>query len=82
MKTIRNDGYSFAHTKQRLKERYDLDITRAEYEALCVVVAGLTGFWEKTDGDDQKITKATFKNRLVTFVWSQHRYCITTVLPA
>ena len=35
MKTIKDRNYSFNHTKKRLKERYNLDITMNEYDALC-----------------------------------------------
>ena len=34
MKTKKNKEYSFNHFKERLKERYDLDINEEEYKKM------------------------------------------------
>ena len=35
MKTKKDKNYSFEHTKQRLKERYDINIELKHYENMC-----------------------------------------------
>lgn len=77
--------YSFNHTKQRMLERYDLSLTRQEYDALCgdvrlkrnVAEVGR----EKQKGCIQIIYTASFKHRIVLLVYEDTRDCITTVLP-
>jgi hypothetical protein len=34
-KTVKDRNYSFKHTKDRLKERYDIDISEDDYNYLC-----------------------------------------------
>lgn len=82
MKTQKDISYSFFHTRDRLKERYGIDLTSEEYVGICTSVKTLNGFWQRNGTDNQKITKMSFKNQIVTFVWSEERQCVTTALPA
>jgi len=81
VKTHKDIFYAFEHTRLRLKERYGLTLTSEEYVSLCAFVKSLAGFWEWNGTDSQKITKMSFKNKIVTFVWSEERQCVTTALP-
>ncbi len=85
MKTKRNSpDYSFEHTKKRLKERYDLEITRKEYDILNKTIL----LWdrspdhlEKDGGELQGIFSWIFKEQQVRFVYSYTHSRIKTVLP-
>lgn len=87
MKTVKDREYSFNHFKDRLKERYDLDISREEYEKMCSDIKTFTPIsTEKQKRDTQKIyftalESAEHKQLLMKVVWSEKRQCLTTVLP-
>jgi len=89
MKTIKDKEYSFNHTKDRLRERFDLLLTRNEYELLCNICSSkdLLGDMcnSKTlvikENSDQEIHTIFFKGRYIKFTFSTKKSCITTVLP-
>lgn len=81
MKTKKDKTYSFLHTQARLKERYNLEITRAEYDAICDKAKQLRGELERNGKTMQKIVKASFKGKIVTFVYALGCDYVTTVLP-
>jgi high-affinity nickel permease len=82
MKTKKDKDYSFRHTKARLKERYYLDITRSEYDEICENAKALRGELERNGEKMQKIVKARFKGKTVTFVYALGCDWVTTVLPS
>ena len=82
MRTKKDKAYSFRHTQERLKERYQLDITRPEYDTICQNAKALRGELERNGKQMQKIVKARFKGKYVTFVYGLGCDYVTTVLPA
>lgn len=82
MKTKKDKSYSFRHTQERLKERYKLDITRPEYDTICQNAKKLRGELEQNGKKMQKIVKASFKGKVVTFVYGLGCDYVTTVLPS
>lgn len=85
MKTIKDRDYSFNHTKKRLKERYNIEITMTDYDYLCNKVQtknDIILIMTETEGDDTQNTyDLQFEYRgIVRVVWSENRQCVTTVL--
>ena len=85
MKTKKDLNYSFEHTKQRLKERYDIDITREHYDILCDNIKNNQGITlveiEYHKNDNQFIYDLHFPHRSeIRVVWSEKRQCVTTAL--
>ncbi len=86
MKTEKNIEYSFNHTKTRLSERYDIEITKEEYEHLCSLVKLKLDIdivrVEYQEDDTQYVYDLNFPRRNpIRVVWSDKRQCITTALP-
>jgi hypothetical protein len=93
MKTVKDVEYSFNHTKDRFKERYDIDISRNDYDHLCdiirnsinnvdfVCMSDITVEEHKNDTQYIINTPFKFKGENVRIVWSVIRDCITTALP-
>jgi hypothetical protein len=83
-KNLNQKEYGYTHTKQRLGERYNLDITLSEYDLLCDVIRSIKDMEitinEEKDGL-QFVVTIMFKKQPVTVVWEDRRDCITTVLP-
>jgi len=82
LRTKKDKTYSFLHTQVRLKERYGLDITRVEYDSVCQNAKALRGELERNGRIMQKIVKAKFKGKTVTFVYGLGCDYVTTVLPS
>lgn len=85
MKTIKDRKYSFNHTKKRLKERYDIEITKDDYNLLCNKVKTkddiVIVMTEIQENDTQYTYDLIFPRRGdIRVVWSEKRQCITTVL--
>lgn len=83
MKTKRDTlDYSYHHVKKRLKERYDLDISRLEYDRLNSIVPKSFVYKVEEDAEEkQYLYKFFFKEKEVIFVYSKERERIKTVLP-
>lgn len=79
MKTIKDKEYSFNHTKERLKERFNLSLTRNEYKMLCNI-CDLKTLVTK-ENKDQEIHKIFFKDRYIMFTFNTKKGWITTALP-
>ena len=84
-KTIKDRNYSFEHTKQRLKERYHIDITIKHYDMMCQQILDEKDIFlievEYQYHDTQIIYDLHFPHRNpIRVVWSEERECITTVL--
>jgi len=85
MKTEKDREYSFNHTKNRLLERYNIEITLDDYNYLCRKIESKKDLVlimvEKQKNDTQYVYDLNFKykNR-IRVVWSEKRNCITTVL--
>ncbi len=84
-KTVKDRNYSFKHTKVRLKERYDIDITEDDYNHLCKKIE--TGADAKVvmiecqKGDEQITYDILFHYKgVIRVVWSKTRGYITTAL--
>lgn len=82
MQTDRNsEAYSYAHTKTRMMERHGLELSLPEYQALCVGAASARPtVIERTPTDTQKIVSLIFQGRHLSFVFSENRKRVTTVL--
>lgn len=77
--------YSFEHTKQRMLERYGLNLTLDDYNLLCNNVRNRKNVIE-VDRENQKdctqiIFETYFKSKTILVVYEDVRDCITTVLP-
>ena len=81
MKTVKNKSYSFQHTRDRLKERYGLELYRDEYETICINTKVMQGVLELCGEKKQKIVRVRFKGKVVTFVYGLGCDYITTALP-
>lgn len=84
-KTKKDRNYSFKHTQQRLKERYNIDITQEHYDTLCDNIKNNKGvilvMEEKQKNDTQHTYDLHFPRRSeIRVVWSEKRQCITTAL--
>lgn len=86
MKTKKDRNYSFEHTKLRLLQRYDLEITQDHYDFLCHMIRHEIGTTlvstEKQKGDTQHIYD--LRHDLyspIRVVWSEKKGYITTALP-
>lgn len=85
MKTVKDREYSFNHTKKRLKERYNIEITMKDYDYLCTKVKNnddIILVMTEAQGDDTQHTyDLQFEYRgIIRVVWSETRQCVTTVL--
>lgn len=84
MKTVKDYEYSYNHFKQRLKERYDTDITREDYDYLNSNVKRHRNpklAISIDNNGDQEIYEYALTNTLrVLVVWSVSKDRVTTVL--
>lgn len=85
MKTKKDIEYSFNHTKQRILERYNFELSRHDYDSMCEKIKSKKDIvyimMEKQKGDTQYTYDIQFKHRRdIRVVWSEKRQCITTVL--
>jgi hypothetical protein len=91
MKTTKDYEYSFNHVKQRLQERFNLDIDRAFYDKMNVSIraylgqpdasSGVVSFVSADNNGDQEVYTMFIKNQIVKVVYSISKDRITTVLP-
>jgi hypothetical protein len=82
MKTKKDRTYSFNHFKERLKERYGLDINEKEYNILCLVnTLDIPISTEHQKNDTQKVYDVIFKEKIIRVVYSEAKQIVTTVLP-
>lgn len=85
MKSIKDKNYSIAHTKQRLKERYNISINDNDYNELCSYVQNKTNTTfiseEKQKKDIQQIYDVSFGGTVIRIVWSTSSRYIKTALP-
>ena len=80
MKIIKDISYSFNHTNKRLNERFNLSITYEEYNTLSILLAVNKSKMILVEDGTQEIHQLKFKGKVVTFVYSKVRECVTTVL--
>lgn len=85
MKTKKDKNYSFEHTKQQLKKRYNIDILREHYDHLCEKIKQNKDVElieiEYQKDDKQFIYDMSFRyTSVIRLVWSEKRQCITTAL--
>lgn len=76
--------YHYNHTKQRLKERYAIDIDYREYMDLCTQCAlgeDVTPVSKKIN-NTYRVYRLKFKNRFILAVFDENKMLITTVLPS
>ena len=84
MKTIKDKKYSFNHTKERLRERFDLLLTEKEYESLCKLCESNVNYADTLvvkESEDQEIYQLFFKGYMIKFVFNNKKGYITTALP-
>lgn len=84
MKTIKDLEYSKDHTKQRLSERYDIDITDDDYYDLCEMIKRRIDCTlmkvEAQAGGIQETYRVLFKGTVIYAVWSYPLQLVKTVL--
>jgi predicted metalloenzyme YecM len=84
MKTVKDREYSFNHTKKRLKERYDIDITMEDYDHICFKVKNHKDVKLIMAENKQQELQFTYdylhNGEKIRVVWSDERDCITTAL--
>lgn len=83
MKTVKDKEYSFNHVKDRLEERFNLEIDRDFYDKMNESLKPYIGkpdYGFDNDGE-QEIHSMFIKNQIIKVVWSNSRQRITTVLP-
>ena len=68
----------FNHTKERLKERYKLDLTKEEYSQLCKQVENSFVSSPYSKNRDSRIT--VFKGKVITVGYNKQKKLINTVL--
>lgn len=73
----------FYHAKNRLRERYQLDISEEEYENLCRDLMRLKVeiFSSKPAGGGRSEFSISFKGQRVRLIWDKRTRNIVTVLP-
>ena len=85
MKTKKDILYSFNHTKERLEDRYGIEINAVDYAEMCERVDKKKDIKfiseEKQKKDIQQIYHMPFKGNTIRVVWSITNRCIKTVLP-
>jgi len=85
MKTKKDMLYSFNHTKERLSERYSIEINTMDYAEMCDRVDKKKNVLfitsEKQKNDVQEIYDVYLRDQLVRVVWSTANRWIKTVLP-
>ena len=86
MKTKKDIKYSFEHTKLRLLQRYNIQITRDHYDYFCHMIKNNINATlvseEEQKGDVQKIYDLKHDlSPTIRVVWSEKRQRITTALP-
>lgn len=86
MKTKKDKNYSFEHTKLRLLQRYNLQITKDHYDYFCHMIRYNIGATlistEEQKGDVQKIYDLKHDlNPKIRVVWSEKKQYITTAIP-
>ncbi len=85
MKTKKGKQYSFEHTRLRMLQRYNVEITMDHYEYFCHMVKNNIGRTlidtETQKGDVQYIYDLKHSiDPKIRVVWSEKRQLITTVL--
>ena len=85
MKTVKDRNYSFEHTKLRILQRYNIQITQDHYDYFCHMIKNNIGVTliseEEQKGDIQKIYDLKHDiDPKIRVVWSEVRQCITTAL--
>ena len=84
MKTKKDMFYSFNHTKERMKLRYDIDIDFRDYTEMCKRIndkINVKFISEDNQKKKQQIYDIPFKNQTVRVVWSTTVKWIKTALP-
>ena len=78
-------AYNYQHSKQRAKERYDISLTKSNYEALCDrIKAGRFVFVlkkERQKRGTQLTCQLRFKEQNIYVVYLVETASITTFLP-
>lgn len=79
---MKNKAYSFGHTKQRAKERYNIDLDQRTYDKWCVLARKADVINTEKDGQKVQTTHViVWNNEKIVCVYENIRDCITTVLP-
>ena len=79
MKTFKNKKYSIEHTRQRLKERFNLYISDDDYNDMCNIVQRNGVFISTDNNGDQTIYDIMFKGMSMSVVWDNLSGYIKTI---
>ena len=84
MKPVKDREYSFNHVKDRLKERFNLDIDRKTYEemnrSILPYISNPNFDYETDNNGEQEIHPMFIKNKIIKVVYSLSKDRITSVL--
>lgn len=78
MKNLAPDN-QFNHTKERLKQRYKLDINKEEYIDLCQRLK--ESFISRPYSKNRDVRMTVFKGKIISIGYNHKRELINTVLP-
>lgn len=78
-KQKRDYNYSVTHTIERLKERYNLEITPLDYKELCQLVSAGVIIAEEPDMK-QQIIDVLWEDQKIRVVWDYENNRIRTVI--
>lgn len=68
------------HAKKRAKQRYKIDLSHEEYEALCRQIRDGESIFVKKQSNTRTIHDVTYKNKVMRAVYDKLRKCIVTFL--
>lgn len=81
MKTNKDADYNRAHTQERLKERYKIEINDIEYKELCDRMLTYQHTFIGT-GDDSRVTALTWlQKKPVLLTYNEKTELVETALP-
>ena len=85
MKTIKDENYSREHTKERIKERYNIPGTDTCYNLLCIMINNNIDCKfiseELQKKNPQQVYDVVINGKTVRVVWDKKKKYVKTVLP-
>ena len=79
LRTKKDEKFSFLHTRQRMSERYGLELNWKEYRTLSRDMKLAKEYTSEKQG--QRVSTLMFKGTPVIVVFDEKRQRVTTVLP-
>lgn len=73
--------HPYAHAKRRYQERYEIELTRSNYQQMVGMIRDGQGTLIKRDGARASIWIISFKGKEIKVVYDHAKQAITTFLP-